>query len=386
VTSPLSPGVQQLRARGERVAAEVLLPAAEELDRDATWPAAGMRALADAGLLGLHVPARLGGHEHGLVALAALTETLGKACPSTALCFGMHCVGTAVITAKATRYHEDRYLAPIAAGAHVTTLALSETGTGAHFYMPRTRLTRAGDQLELHGAKAFVTSGEHADSYVVSTAAIDAETGGEFSCVVVDRNAPGMIWQEPWHGFGMRGNASRGVKLDQTRVPAANLLGADGDQIWYVFEVVAPYFLIAMAGTYLGIAQAALDVAHGHLQTRRHEASGERLADIPLLQHRFSGLWTAVEKSRLLVHHAARLGDAADPEALPALLACKADVAEVVVEVTNEAMTLCGGVAYRENAALSRMLRDARAAHVMSPTTDLLRQWTGRALFGLPLL
>jgi alkylation response protein AidB-like acyl-CoA dehydrogenase len=345
-----------------------------------------MRALGDAGLLGLHVPAKLGGHEHGLVALAAITETLGKACPSTALCFGMHCVASAVIAAKATRYHEDRYLAPIAAGAHVTTLALSEAGTGAQFYLPQLRLTRLGDLLQLDGIKQFVTNGDHADSYVVSTMAIEPDRGGEFSCVIVDGNAPGLIWQEPWLGFGMRGNASRGVKLDQTRVPAANLLGADGDQIWYVFEVVAPFFVIAMAGTYLGIAQAALDVAQTHLRSRRHEPSGDRLADHASIQYRFGELWTAVEKSRLLVHHAARLGDAGDADALPALLACKADVAETVVAVTNAAMTLCGGIAYRENAVLGRLLRDARAAHVMSPTTDQLRQWTGRALLGMPLL
>src|SRR5262245_2363339 len=110
----LTPGVQDLRVRAERIAAEVLAGAAERVDREAVWPVDGMRALAEAGLLGLHVPARFGGHEHGLVALAAITETLGRYCPSTALCYGMHCVATAVIGAKATRYHQDRYLAPIA--------------------------------------------------------------------------------------------------------------------------------------------------------------------------------------------------------------------------------------------------------------------------------
>ncbi|HJX26775.1 MAG TPA: acyl-CoA dehydrogenase family protein, partial [Thermoanaerobaculia bacterium] len=90
--------------------------------------------------------------------------------------------------------------------------------------------------------------------------------------------------------------------------------------------------------------------------------------------------------TRGLIQRAAHLGDLGDPRALVAILASKADAAETAVSVANEAMTLCGGAAYRENGRLSRLLRDARAGHVMAPTTDLLKQWTGRALLGLPLL
>ena len=75
-----------------------------------------------------------------------LTEVISKACPSSAMCFGMHCVGTAVITAKATRDQEERFLRPIAEGMYVTTLALSEGGSGAHFYFPETKLCRDGDK------------------------------------------------------------------------------------------------------------------------------------------------------------------------------------------------------------------------------------------------
>ena len=143
---------------------------------------------------------------------------------------------------------------------------------------------------------------------------------------------------------------------------------------------------MAMSGTYLGIAAAALDVTIQHLRARRYEHSGEGLRESSIVQHRLGEIWTEVEKSRGLIYHAARLGDAGDPQALAAILACKADVADVAVRVANEAMTLCGGIAYREDGQLARLLRDARAAHVMSPTTDVLKQWTGRSLLGLPLL
>lgn len=369
----------------QEIVASIVLPEAEAVDHDARWPERGIRALAEARLTALQVPARLGGHGQGLAGLAAIVETISRACPSTAMCFGMHCVATAVIAARSTPLHDEQFLAPIAAGKHLTTLALSETGTGSHFFIAETHLAREGDTFLVTGEKQFVTNGSHADSYVVSTRASSAAAEGDFSCLVVEAGTPGIEWGDPWAGFGMRGNDSRRMRLN-ARVPATNLLGNEGDQVWYVFEVVAPYFLIAMAATYVGIAKAALASATQHLKERRHSHSAAPLASVPTLQHRIADLWIAVEKSRLLLQHAARLGDAGSPEALLAILAAKVDAGETGVMVTNEAMTLCGGIAYRENGLGARLLRDARASHVMSPTTELLKLWVGRVALGLPLL
>ena len=214
-------------------------------------------------------------------------------------------------------------------------------------------------------------------SYVESAA-------GDFSCLMVESDTPGIERGPAWNGFGMRGNSSRGMRLD-ARVPATNLHGNEGDQVWYVFEVVAPYFLVAMAAAYLGVAQAALTAAVQHLRERRHSHSGQALAAQPTLQHRVAELWMAVERSRQLLQHAARLGDAGSPEAMLAILAAKADVGETAVSVANEAMTLCGGMAYRDNGLIARLLRDARASHVMAPTTEMLKLWIGRMNLGLPL-
>lgn len=383
----LSTNILKLRAIAEEVTREVIAPKSAQVDHDCFWPEHSMRALADAGLLGLHVPIRLDGHEQGLLALAVISETIARGCASSALCYAMHCVGTAVITAKATKYHEDRYLQRIAEGRHITTLALSESGTGAHFYLPQTHLERSDSNFTINGTKQFVTNGSHADSYVISTKASTPEADtGEFSCLVMEAGADGMTWLEQWHGFGMRGNSSRALKLEKVQVPIENLLGREGDQIWYIFEVVAPYFLIAMAGTYVGVAQAALDITLNHLQSRQYEHSADTLADVSVLQYKVAEMSMAVEKTRGLVYHAAYLGDVADPKATASIMLAKADAGEMSVWVTNEAMTCCGGRAYRDNSELSRLLRDARASHVMAPTTDVLKTWAGRLLLGLPLL
>jgi len=369
------------------VAREVAAPLAEQTDREARWPAEALAALQEAGLGGLVVPEHAGGLGHGLGALASVCEILAEACASTAMCFGMHAVGSAVIAAKATPAQQARYLEPIVAGEHLTSLTLSEPGTGAHFWLPRTELQRTDDGFVVDGTKTFVTNGGHADSYVVSTVAADLGAPlGEFSCVVVDADAPGLTWGPSWDGLGMRGNSSRSVELAGVPVDADALLGEPGDQIWYVFNVVAPYFLMAMAGSYLGVASGAFEDLRDHVTKRRYAHDGSRLAEQPVLQHRVGELWAVLERTRQLVRHAGTLGDRGDAAALPALCAAKAEVADCATTIVNGAMTLVGGIGYRGDGVLGRRLRDARAAHVMSPTTDLLRLWTGRALLGEHLL
>lgn len=381
--------MDDLLERARRIATEVVGPRAEQDDAEARWPEESMRALADAGLMGLNVPVELGGHGQGLAGLVAVSEVLARENPSLALCFAMHCVGTACIAAKATQRQREAYLVPIAEGKHITTLAASEPGSGSHFYFPETRLRHVEDGFRLSGTKSFITNGGHADSYVVSTVAHPDQDQGEsgtFSMVLVDGGSDGMEWAAPWSGFGMRSNSSRTVELNDVFVEPWKLLGEEGDQLWYVFEVVAPYFLTAMAGTYSGVAVEAVEIARDHLGSRRHSHTGELLGSEPVLAHRLGTLWTETERTRRLISTAAEGADRADQDALVGILAAKLAAAETSVTVTNEAMTLVGGRGYRENSKLARLLRDARASHVMGPTTDVLKTWVGRALLGLPLL
>lgn len=380
--------LDEILALTVEIAHNELAPRADEVDKSGKWPEKQIRALQKTGLGGLVIPTRLGGHGQGLLGVAKICEILGSHCASTSMCFGMHLVASAVLTAKATPKHEEKFLIPIAQGKHLTTLSLSEPGSGSNFYIPEAKLFKKknGDFI-LNGTKSFVTNGSHADSYVVSAVIPDPNTHiGHFSCVVVPDQTDGIEWKKPWEGIGMKGNSSRTVEITDLDLPAENLLGGQGDQIWYVFEVVSPYFITAMAGTYLGIASAALQEAVEHLQHRFHTNSGTSLAEHSVLQHQLGALWARVESSRQLIYSAAAKGDAGKEGALLSILSAKAEVSDCVVNVVNEVMTLMGGTAYAHEGKLSRHLRDARASHVMAPTTHQLRTWTGRALLNLPLL
>lgn len=379
--------LDELLGKVHELSQKTLAPRAEITDEQGRWPKENLEALLEAGLGGLVLPERLGGLGQGMYGLVRVCEVLGRSCASTAMCFGMHAVASAVLAAKATPDHEERYLRPIARGEHLTTLALSEPGTGSHFYIPRTLVRTEKEHYVLEGTKSFVTNGGHTDSIVLSAvAAEDDAPPGEFSCFVVPNDAENLTWGPPWRGSGMRGNSSRTVELQGVRIPRTEILGAAGEQTWYLFHVVTPYFVSAMAGTYLGVGQAALDDARNHLKERRHDHVGQTLSQNPILQHRLGTLWADQEKARRLVHHAAMEGDSGGPESMPALLSAKAEAADTAVRVSSDALSIMGGRGYAEGGRLDRHLRDARAGPIMAPTSDMLRTWCGRWLLGEPLL
>lgn len=371
------------------IATTVLAPEAEAVDREARWPAHSFAALADAGLMGLMVPHELGGLGGGFEMLARVTETLAQGCSSSAICFAMHCVGSSVIASKATEFQRGAFLVPIAEGRHITTLALSEPGTGVHFYLPGVTFRRDDDRgaFIVNGAKSFITNGTHADSLVISAVAEGHELDpGTFSCLAIDGRSEALEWGPAWDGFGMRGNSSQTAVLRDFSVPREALLGAEGDESWYVFEIIAPLFLVAMAATYAGIARASVNVAAAHLKNRRYAHTGRMVGAEPVVTHRLGELFTKAESARQFVFHAARSADAQADDAKAAILSSKAFVADTAVAVTNDAMTLVGGKGYEANHSSARLVRDARASHVMAPTTDLLKTWLGRTLLDLPML
>lgn len=380
--------LEQLIRAAKEIGETIVAREAPVADQQGRYVGESMNALKKEKLTGLVVPRECGGHGMGLFSLARISEELGIHYASVGLCFGMHCVGAAVIAAKATSWHKQQYLERIAQGQHLTTLALSEPGTGAHFYFPQTSLMpMSGEAFLVNGAKTFVTNGGHADSYVVSTMAASEDANPEqFSCVVIDAQTEGLQWGGDWNGLGMRGNSSRSLKLSNVTITADQILGEPGDQLWYVFNAVAPYFLIAMSGTYLGIAVRALEEGKDILLKRVYAHNGTHLAQISLLQHRIGMLWARVERTRQLIYSAARRYDGGEANAIPALLAAKAEVASCCVDTVNDVMTLAGGIGYAGNGILGMLLRDARASHVMSPTTDLLYTWLGRSLLDQPIL
>ena len=181
----------------------------------------------------------------------------------------------------------------------------------------------------------------------------------------------------------MAGNSSVAAEFDCV-VDDASRIGGAGEGQALVFNVVAPFFLAGLAAVNVGIAAAALAAAVEHVSTRRY-AGGDSLAEIQSIQHALANMDMSTRAARLVVHEAARLGDRGDEGALVALMEAKVIATEAAASVTQTALEVCGGQGYTRALPIERHLRDARAGAVMAPTNGVLRNWTGKALAGLPV-
>jgi alkylation response protein AidB-like acyl-CoA dehydrogenase len=321
-----------------------------------------------------------GGSGGGLGALAQACETVGAACASSGMVYLMHCVTAATIGGGGGA-NAAGYLRSLASGETVGTLAFSERGTGAHFYAPGLAAAPHNGGVKISGRKSFVTSGGHADLYLVL---VQSASGEGLDCFAVERDADGVRFDGTWQGLGMAGNSSVALELSDVYADDAARIGDAGAGAGLVFNVVAPFFLVGLASVNVGIAAAALKAAADHAARRTYE-DGSVLAEVPTIQHLIADMDIAVRSARLLVREAAALGDAADPGALVPIMEAKVAATDTAASVTQKALEVCGGQGYTPSLPIERHLRDARAGAVMAPTNGVLRNWIGKALTGLPV-
>ena len=373
------PGVDGVLDEVRELVHGLIAQGAAETDRQSRFPDEQLSALAQAGALGLMVPAEHGGVGGGLAALAAACEAVGGACASTGMVFLMHSV-TAATVAAGGGASAPALLEGMASGEVLGTLAFSERGTGAHFYSPELRAERRDGSLMVSGRKAFVTSGGQADAMLVL---VQAEGEG-LDCYTVRKDAPGVRFDGRWEGLGMRGNSSIAVELEEVALDDDARIGEAGAGAALVFGSVAPAFLVGLAAVNAGIAQAALSCAIEHAKSRRYP-DGSSLVEVATIQHALANMDIDVRAARALLHEAARLGDEGDEGALVALMEAKVLCTDVAARVTQGALEVTGGQGYTPALPIERHLRDARAGAVMAPTNGVLRTWSGKAIAGLPV-
>ena len=380
------PDVQSLIAINNRLSTEVIGPRSDEIDQLRRFPRENIEALGQAGLLGLMVPSQYGGAEANLAEFSQSLETLGGHCASTAMVVLMHHCATVAIASKGGEELKQGVLPQIAKGRHLSTLAFSEAGSGGHFYMPVSQLRRNGKGSQLNAIKSFVTSAGEADSYVVSTRKAEAAGSTDVDLYLVPKNANGLATLGRFEGLGLAGNASAPMELDSVAVDDRGRLGPEGTGFQTMLEVVLPHFQIGVASVSLGIAAAALQAAKAHVSSRKYDqAGGATLAAIPRVQFLVAEMALELSVARAYLAETIRKARAGDPQALIDILGVKVKAAEASLAITSRAMTLGGGSAFGRRGGLERIFRDAQAAAVMAPSSDVLKDFVGKASLGLPL-
>ena len=370
----------------EGVIERAIAPAAVEVDRSGAFPEAGIAALGGAGLLGLTCATEVGGGGEGMRGGAEVVERLAGVCGSTAMIVLMHYCATALLEAQgppATR-------AAIASGDHLSTLAFSEAGSRSHFWTPVGTARRAGSGdgrdagVRLDAQKSWVTAAGRAASYVWSSRPLGGE--GAMSLWLVPGDAPGLSQPGGFDGLGLRGNGSTPVTADGVVVPESALLGADGGGLDLALGVVLPWFLVLSAAFSVGLMEAVTADAAGHLRATRFTQTGLSLADQPVLRRDFARMRLETDGTRALLRDTLLALETGREDAMLRVLEVKAAAGEAALEVTELAMKLGGGAAFRKELGIERRFRDARAARVMAPTTDALLDFVARTQLELPLL
>lgn len=363
----------------DRIIKETVAPAAEEIDRTGAYPRDALKALGKAGLLGLVSAPETGGLGESHRAATLVVERIAAACASTAMVVCMHYAGTAVIEAHGPLSIREA----IARGEHVTTLAFSEQGSRSHFWAPTSTATEAETGVRLNAQKSWVTSAGQADSYVWSSRPLTAE--GQSTIWLVPADTEGLTIPSQFNGMGLRGNHSSPINAEAVVVPTENMLGADGDGFNVMMGIVLPYFQLMNAGFSLGTMEAATTKAIQHVTGTKLEHLGQSLADLPTIRAYLSRMRIKTDMCRALLLDSLVALEEGREDAMLRVLEVKAAAGEASTEVTDLAMRVCGGAAFRKEVGVERNFRDARAATVMAPTTDVLYDFIGKAVCGIPL-
>ena len=365
----------------DQIANEVIAPAAAEIDRTGAYPRAALDKLGEAGILGLISAEEVGGLGLGLRAATLVVERISRECASTGMVVCMHFSATAVIEAHGSREAREA----IASGKHITTLALSEFGSRSHFWAPLStaQVVQGNGHIQLDARKSWSTSAGQVDSYVWSSRPISAE--GMSTLWLVPGKANGLSIPTPFDGMGLRGNSSSPITAEKVLVEKSAQLGDDGGGFDIMMGIVLPYFQLMAAGCSVGIMESAVSKAAAHVGKTKLEHLSNSLADLPTIRAYVARIRIQTDMVRALLLDTLSALESSREDAMLRVLEVKAAAGEASTEVTDIAMRICGGTAFRKEVGIERNFRDARAATVMSPTTDLLYDFIGKAVCGLPL-
>ena len=379
---------QSATSAASRIAQDVLAPAAAENDKQARFSTDAVEALGRAGLLGLLLPADVGGAALGPRAVADVITALAEVDASVAMVFLMHTVASASVAAAPRTPALENVLKDMAAGTHLSTLAFSEAGSRSHFWAPVSRAESLnGSGVRLGARKSFVTSAGHAQSYVASALSPTGTGATDSTLYLVLAGCDGLTVSGAWDGLGLRGNASSPMLLDGCIVPPEMRLTEDGGGFPAMLNTILPMFNLGQAAVALGLCRAVVAATIRHLGTAKFEhmgsaSLGEALptlrAQLATMQIETDGLSARIDDA---IGHLERPGELT----MLRVLEVKAAAGETAIAVTSQAMRVCGGAAFSRQTGIERFFRDAQAGAVMAPTSDVLREFIGRALLGLPL-
>jgi len=356
-----------------------LAPNAARWDREHFFPREALRALGALGALGMVVPERFGGAAMDYVSLAVALEEIAAGDGATSTIVSVqNSVVCGPLQAFGSDAQKEKYLKPLARGEQFGCFCLTEPHVGSDAGAITTRADRDGGHWVLNGVKQFITTGKNADVAIVFAVTDKASGKKGISGFVVDTKSPGFVVARVEDKLGQRASDTAQIVFEKCRVPAANLLGREGDGYRIALSNLEAG-RIGIAAQAVGMARAALDAA---LQfARERMAFGKPIAAHQAISFKLADMATQIEAARQLVWHAAALRDAAEPCLKEASMA-KLFASEMAERVCSDAIQIHGGYGYVADFPVERIYRDVRVCQIYEGTSEIQRLVIGRALAG----
>jgi alkylation response protein AidB-like acyl-CoA dehydrogenase len=357
-----------------------ITPHVVEWDRAENVDRGIVKKLGALGFLGLTVDEEYGGSGGDHLAYCLVTEELGRGDSSVR---GIVSVSLGLVAktvaAHGTEEHKREWLPRLTSGEALGCFGLTEPGTGSDAGNLITRAVADGGDYVINGSKMFITNGTWADVVLLFARTNDTPGHKGVSAFLVPTDTPGLTRRTVHGKLGLRGQATAELVLEDVRVPASAMLGAEGKGFSIAMSALAKGRMSVAAGC-VGIAQAALDAAVGYAKER--EQFGRSIAHYQLVQELLSDIAVDVDAARLLTWRVADLIDRGEQFATAASQA-KLFASEAAVRCANNALQVFGGYGYIDEYPVGKLVRDARVMTLYEGTSQIQKLIIGRALTGV---
>ncbi|HXD07732.1 MAG TPA: acyl-CoA dehydrogenase family protein [Burkholderiaceae bacterium] len=356
---------------------ENIAPKAAQWDRDHHFPKDELRGLAALGCYGVAVPEAWDGAGLDYLSLALILEEIAAGDGATSTIVSVNnCPVCSILMSFGSEAQKDRWLRPLARGDMLGAFCLTEPHVGSEASGLRTTATRDGDHYVLNGVKQFITSGKHGDVAIVMAVTDKAAGKKGISAFIVPTTTPGYVVARLEEKMGQHASDTAQILFENCRVPAANLIGEEGQGLKIALSGLEGG-RIGIAAQSVGMARAAFEAALRY--ARERVAFGQPIFEHQAVQFRLSEMATQIEAARQLIHHAASLRDAGVPCLKEAAMA-KLFASEMAERVCSDAIQIHGGYGYVSDFPVERIYRDVRVCQIYEGTSDVQKILIGRGL------
>ena len=368
---------EMIRDAVRAFAKEQIWPNAAGWDKEHTFPKDVHKGLAALGAYGICVPEEFGGANLDYVTLALVLEEIAAGDGGTSTVISVtNCPVNAILLRYGNAAQKKQWLTPLAQGQMLGAFCLTEPHVGSDASALKTTAVKEGDSYVLNGVKQFITSGKNGDVAIV-IAVTDKGAGKKgMSAFVVPTNAPGYVVARLEDKLGQHSSDTAQINFDNCRIPAENLIGAEGEGYKIALGGLEGG-RIGIAAQSVGMARSAFECALDYAKQR--ESFGEPIFNHQAVGFRLAECATKIEAARQLIWHAASLRDAGRPCLKEAAMA-KLFASEMAEEVCSAAIQTLGGYGYVSDFPVERIYRDVRVCQIYEGTSDIQKIIIQRAL------